>query len=45
MDEPEPESVEVKKKKKKKSLDGKKLKAKTPDSLGKKKQKKVLFFD
>ena len=44
-DEPEPESVEVKKKKKKKSLDGKKLKAKTPDSLGKKKKKKVLFFD
>ena len=45
LDEPEPESVEVKKKKKKKSLDGKKLKAKTPDSLGKKKKKKVLFFD
>ena len=31
---------------KKKSLDGKKLKAETPDSLGRKrKKKKVLFFD
>jgi len=46
--EPEPEAAEAKKKKmkKKKSLDGKKLKAETPDSLGRKrKKKKVLFFD
>ena len=41
------EAAEAKKKKKtkKKSLDGKKLKAETPDSLGRKrKKKKVLFF-
>ena len=46
--EPEPEAAEAKKKKmkKKKSLDGKKLKAETSDSLGRKrKKKKVLFFD
>ena len=46
--EPEPEAADAKKKKKmkKKSLDGKKLKAETPDSLGRKrKKKKVLFFD